>query len=221
MPIIKLNNSIIRLNNSIIFNKDKEPNIVVIGGKSYPTVTIGTQTWTAVNLDFTWSGLPVDTGSWGNKDTPVANYYQYDKATYGWDGLRYGLLYNGAAAMYLENHKAELIPGWHIPTMEEFNTLANYLGGTSVAGKVLKSTTGWSDNKNGTNDTGFNGFPAGIRYISLGFGNLGSSAKFLGRENAYAAGRYASLQLQTNNAVVISDSADAQLFMSIRLIKDI
>ena len=53
---------------------------------------------------------------------------------------------------------------YHIPTYEEWNTLADYLGGEALAGGKMKSTSGWADNGNGTNSSGFSGLPGGIRF---------------------------------------------------------
>jgi uncharacterized protein (TIGR02145 family) len=46
--------------------------------------------------------------------------------------------------------------GWHIPTQSEVNTLISYLGGSSAAAKKLASSEDWS----GTNESGFNAYPA-------------------------------------------------------------
>lgn len=39
----------------------------------------------------------------------------------------------------------------------------NKFGGTDKAGKALKSAKGWDEDGNGTNSSGFNALPAGIR----------------------------------------------------------
>jgi len=51
--------------------------------------------------------------------------------------------------------------GWHLPTDDEWTTLTDYLGGTSIAGEKMKSTSGWNNNGNRTNSVGFNGLPGG------------------------------------------------------------
>ncbi|MBQ1646878.1 MAG: hypothetical protein II047_00155, partial [Bacteroidales bacterium] len=40
--------------------------------------------------------------------------------------------------------------GWHLPTYNEYETLFRYVGGMSVAGKMLKSTSGWEEGKTGS-----------------------------------------------------------------------
>jgi uncharacterized protein (TIGR02145 family) len=42
-------------------------------------------------------------------------------------------------------------------------TLATHLGGLTVAGEKMKSIEGWVDDGNGTNESGFSGFPGGSR----------------------------------------------------------
>ena len=41
--------------------------------------------------------------------------------------------------------------------------LVTKFGGTDKAGEALKSVSGWAEDGNGTNSSGFNGHPAGIR----------------------------------------------------------
>lgn len=136
---------------------------LVLDGRLYKTVTIGSQTWMAENLDYKFNGLQLNNSSWSYSDKQ-ADYYDKDEATYGVNGNKYGLLYNFVAAKYLNNNKSTLIPGWHVPTLEEWNTLINYVGGSSVAGSKLKSTTGWASGPSGSEGTdnfGFNAKPAG------------------------------------------------------------
>jgi hypothetical protein len=49
---------------------------------------------------------------------------------------------------------------FHLPSMEEFQELVDFVGGAAVAAKVLKSSSGWPNGEfgdwNGTNDFGFN-----------------------------------------------------------------
>ena len=126
-----------------------------IGGRVYNTVIIGGKEWMAENLDFKFSGLAIGKGS--SSSEPRANYYSNNESTYGANGNKYGLLYNWIAVKYLEDHKSELIPGWHVPTTTEWDALATAVGGSGVAGTKLKSTTGWSSG-NGDGSYGLCGF---------------------------------------------------------------
>ena len=142
-----------------------------IGGKTYRTVTIGSQTWLAENLDFKFSGCDIG----GSGTTPNAWYYNNDEATYGWNGKKYGLLYNWHAVKLLNDNRSSLIPGWHVSSTTEWDSLANAVGGASTAGTVLKSTTDWTSGA-GTDDYGFTAFPSG--YYDGSFMLLGSRAHF-------------------------------------------
>ena len=57
----------------------------------------------------------------------------------------------------------EICPSdWHVPTDAEFTQLTDFLGGESVAGDAMKSTSGWNGGGNGSNSSGFEGLPGGI-----------------------------------------------------------
>ena len=185
-----------------------------IGGRMYNTVIIGGKEWMAENLDFKFSGLAIGQGS--SSSEPRANYYQNNEATYGVNGNKYGLLYNWIAVKYLEDHKSELIPGWHVPTTTEWDALATAVGGSGVAGTKLKSTTGWFSGK-GDGSYGFAAFPAGSQY-SGSFNGLGSYANF------WTATEYSSSlacrRYFNTDASMGSDGNDKSGGYSVRLVKD-
>lgn len=52
--------------------------------------------------------------------------------------------------------------GWHLPSYDEWNTLLTALNDSSATGTKLKSQSGWNDNGNGTNVSGFSALPAGF-----------------------------------------------------------
>lgn len=192
MPIIKLNNSIIKLNNSIIFNKDS--NIVVIGDRTYKTVTIGTQTWTAENLDYKIPNIAFnpsyDTGE------KQAQMYYARSSDYSLDGnYKLGMMYNGpAVAQKLVALIPTLIPGWHVATRTDWNKLITTIGGSNNV-KKLKATdnsilqdfpSGW----NGTNEYAFNILPGGNGERRPGYapayGSLGTIIRYrLGDGSGY------------------------------------
>ncbi|MCQ2303357.1 MAG: hypothetical protein MJZ94_12140, partial [Bacteroidales bacterium] len=68
--------------------------------------------------------------------------------------------------------------GWHLPTNDEWQTLFKAVGGSSAAGKALKSGSGWSDNGNGTDTYGFSALPAGDRNYNGLFDDAGDIAGF-------------------------------------------
>lgn len=183
---------------------------VTIGGRKYKTVKIGDQVWLAENLDFKFGGLVV--GSSGSSDSePRANYYNNDESTYGVNGNKYGLLYNWAAVQYLEDNKSQFFPGWHVSSREDWDVLVSQVGGTSVAGAVLKAISGWDDGGNGNGDTNFNMPPSGYYY-----------------SNSIGAGNSARLWAFQRQRIYMSSSSDGVDFLypnvaqqfSVRLVKD-
>ena len=79
-------------------------------GQTYEIVTIGTQTWFAENLNYEL-----------DNDLSLC----YDNDTY--NCYLFGRLYRG-------NDVQTVCPdGWHLPSVEEWETLINYLGGIETA----------------------------------------------------------------------------------------
>jgi uncharacterized protein (TIGR02145 family) len=113
-------------------------------GKVYRTVKIGEQIWMAQNLNYEAEGSVC---------------YGNDPA----NGEKYGRLYDWETAM-----KASP-PGWHLPSDDEWQTLVDFAGGKEIAGKKLKTKSGWNNDKegnsgNGTDDFGFAALPGGLGY---------------------------------------------------------
>lgn len=173
------------------------PETADIGGRTYRTVTINGVTWLAENLDYGTSGV----------------YYNNDESTYGWNGLKYGKLYTWYEAVAAGN----AISGWHLPSSDEWDALINAVGGTSVAGTKLKSTTGWSSG-NGTDDYGFAAFPAGRRNSS-GFSKLGSDTYFWGA-NASSSSHAYCCYFNTAASMRSYNNPKTNAY-SVRLVKDV
>jgi len=109
--------------------------------------------------------------AWANLTTGAWCYYENKTA----NGTKYGKLYN----WYAINDPRGLAPkGYHIPTDKEWKTLINSLGGDSIAGKKMKSTSGWRKSFNGTNSSGFTALPGGFREGEDGY--FGYGQKYLG-----------------------------------------
>jgi len=121
---------------------------VVVGGVVYgqtatvdtiESVKIGTQVWMKKNLN-------IETAeSWCYENSPDSC-------------AKYGRLYTWDAAM-------KVCPnGWHLPTNQEWETLADFTYDGS-----LKSKNGWNwnhfkgENGNGTDDYGWSALPGGVR----------------------------------------------------------
>ena len=150
-------------------------------GNIYNTVKIGGQCWMKENLRV---GKRIN-GSKGMSDGNRIEKYCYDNdrancKTYG------GLYQWGEMMQYTTQSGAQGIcpKGWHIPTDGEWKTLEMALDisqseadksgwrGTDQ-GKQMKSTSGWTNNGNGTNSSGFNALPGGYRDSYGSFNYLG------------------------------------------------
>jgi len=147
-----------------------------IDGNVYPTVLIENQFWMAENLKTTrfadGSVIPnvTDGNVWEQLTTPAWCNYNNSSA----NDIIYGKLYN----WFTVSDPRNVCPaGWHAPTDAEWTTLTNFLGGQTVAGGKMKSTTGWpSPNTGATNESNFSGLPGGYRGVNLGtFGNVGTN----------------------------------------------
>lgn len=147
-------------------------------GNEYSIVRIGGQKWFGQNLMTTHlnDGTPIDnpTGQtdWDNmeySEKPAWCWYDNDPEL----GKKYGALYNWHAA-----HSPKICPeGWHVPTVEEWNELINYLG--DGGGTKLKAKEGWHDvdgvtkpEYQGTDDYGFTALPTGNRRYQTGFDRI-------------------------------------------------
>lgn len=223
MTVLKAHNSVLKANGKILVKSGGGGNTVVIGGRTYPTVQIGNQIWLAENLDLKASGIEIDPLT--RPQQAAAWYYNRDEATYGENGLKYGLIYNWEAMKLLNDNRANLFPGWHVPTYQEWMELVNYSGGQNVAGGKLKSRTDWD----GTDDFGFNALHAGIFDTGIFAGADGSyDVLDLTYFYVYSASSYYICAISDDmqhNAVLFNEMSDLSrsgLFcgMSIRLIKD-
>lgn len=129
-----------------------------------PSVKICNQIWMLKNLDVDKysNGDPIpqvtDNAQWAALTTGAWCYLRNDAA----NGAIYGKLYNWHAVI---DPRGLAPKGWHIPSTNEYSTLANCLGGGMVAGDKLKASgTTWGTYNNGaTNSSGFTALPGGFR----------------------------------------------------------
>jgi len=158
---------------------------VTIDGQEYDTVKIGSRRWMAMNLDYRFEagGALIPVGETVVTDTPAAWYYDNEKSTYGIDGeYKCGLLYNWAAAKYLDDNQATLLPaGWRVPSENDWRALFTEIGGSGPNGNKLKAldnsiTSSWPSGWNGTDDYGFGVIPHG--FYSDAFQSFGTEGDF-------------------------------------------
>lgn len=135
-------------------------------GQVYKTLKVGSKLWMAENLRYyetAGTAIPKDS-----------------------TGI-YGMLYNWTSLMNLkkkfnnieyalgEKHRGNCPYGWHVPTDEEWSQLLDDLKSDNLA---MTSETGWDDDLNGNNSSGFNAYPAGDFSILDGFYQFGKGAYF-------------------------------------------
>jgi uncharacterized protein (TIGR02145 family) len=158
--------------------------MVVYDGGPYNTVLIGTQCWLQQNLN-------VGTWIWGDVDQSETNPPSILKYCYGNVALNcntYGGLYQWGEAVQFFNGASDntswssppidfvqgICPsGWHIPSLDEFTTLATYLG-LGVAGGHMKEDTYnyWSPPNPADNQSGFTALGSGISTGNNNFASL-------------------------------------------------
>ena len=134
-------------------------------GKTYKTVKIGNQTWMAENLSIaTFKNgeeiyLTEDEEEWFVSGLDeLAALAEFEQETS--EGRKYIRFYN---YFVLTDPRGIVPDGWRIPTDEDWRILAQTLGGEAAATPKLKSTAGWwTEEENGTNESGFNALPLGM-----------------------------------------------------------
>jgi uncharacterized protein (TIGR02145 family) len=155
-------------------------NLCFAQSKTIKEIKIGPQTWMTENLNvdrFRNGDLIPEVKSneeWqraGELGQPAWCYYENNPA----NGAKYGRLYN----WYAVNDARGLAPvGWHVPNIEEWKQLVDYLGGENAAGEKMKSNNGWKESGNGSNSSGFSAYPGGYRDFFGAFRFLGESANW-------------------------------------------
>ncbi len=107
--------------------------------KIYYTIKIGDQVWMAENLAF------------------VSTLFSLNKSAKE-NIWKYGYLYKYEKSFF----KKACPENWHIPTKEEWEKLAEYLGGNEIAAKKIKNSTEWGNSGTGES-VGFDALPTGYK----------------------------------------------------------
>jgi len=193
-------------------------------GKQYKTVVIGNQRWMAENLNYAANG------SMCHKD----DNSMCDK---------YGRLYTWVIAMDIDNvyydeqmwggsdigQRGVCPTGWRLPSRKDWDDLISTAGGKDIAGKALKSISGWNNRDdgssgNGTNEYGFSALPGGFRDQNGDFWNAGFSGNWWtatesynsqGYGMAYDLGMSYSVDYFANNSITFK-----RVMRSVRCIAD-
>jgi uncharacterized protein (TIGR02145 family) len=156
-------------------------------GATYHWVKIGSQTWMAENMAYLPAVSPPAEGGWNEPFYYVQGYEgnNISMAVQLENFARYGVLYNWKAM------QSACPTGWRLASDEDWKVLEDYLGmdpseieetddrTTGDIGKKLKSASGWFEDGNGDNSSGFNARPGGSRNANGRFGSIGMRAIFM------------------------------------------
>ncbi|MDR3667735.1 MAG: FISUMP domain-containing protein, partial [Ignavibacteriaceae bacterium] len=177
--LIDLNDLIIVDNNNINYLSEETPpgtppEYINYSGQIYHTVLIGTQYWLKENLNV---GTMVP-GSQSQSNNGIIEKYCYNNLLANCN--IYGGLYQWNETMQYSSSVGKvqgICPvGWHIPSINEFSTLATSVSGNSNS---LKSVGQGVDIGAGTNSSGFSVLMTGSRYYPTGtFSDLGGESYF-------------------------------------------
>jgi len=205
------------------------PNVTDIDGNVYQSIiTSCGQTWTTKNLNVSRYrngdiiphviGTPTE---WGFLTTAAWCYYDNDPA----NEPIYGRLYNHYAVV---DPRGLAPSGWHVPTNSEWNQLTKCIDPnadttvccSNAAGSSLKSTSGWVNNGNGTNSSGFNCLPGGARRgIEGTFDNTGMQGAWWSA-TGYASNNVSSRYLSIYDSTFHKFYQPRSSGFSVRLVKD-
>lgn len=210
---------------SITFSRTEQNTVTDVDGNIYSIVEIGSQTWFAENLrtshynDNTPIPMVSEATEWSSLTTGAYSWFDNDSASHE---IPYGKLYN----WYTVTSEKLCPAGWHVPVESEWLQLADYLGGTGVAGGKLKATGTLEDgtglweapNTGATNETGFSALPGGRRYGNGAFEQKGSKSSWWSSQDVSGYSFFWSTGNSNGNL-----SGNSQSFnngMSVRCVKD-
>ena len=165
-----------------------------------------------------------------NFDPQKGNSWCYD----GEDSKckEYGRLYDWATAMNINTafnsaswngsdvkHQGVCPMGWHLPSRQEWEDLIIAVGGTSGAGKKLKSKIGWNSGTS-TDDYGFSALPGGVRRPEGSFDGAGLFGDWWAATDGYDGSNTYFRNMDYNGDGVLEDYYVKSLGLSVRCVKN-
>ena len=193
---------------SFTTTKASQETVVDIDGNVYHTVIIGNQVWMVENLKTTKyrNGDLIGTTIPATLDISEELKPKFQWAYNGDDSKSndYGRLYT----WYAVSDSRNICPdGWHVPTIEEFTTLINNIGGEDVAGTEL------------LNVNGFKALMGGYRYYTDHFLQLGTDAHWWTSTDEDEEFAY-KIYIELSESSVVQTSVDKKYGLAVRCIKD-
>lgn len=190
-----------------------------IDGNFYHTIEIGDQIWMAENLKTSKFNDGVEITLFNDDQLYSADTYGYiEDFTHSGNENVYGALYN-----WLVVNTNKVCPsGWHVPSINEWYILRDYLGGYSVAGGEMKEagTAHWnSPNVGATNSSGFTALPGGYKEYYQGANAGGNIGKWWSTD-PYGSWHARDIVLESSEAGLDVEYIRRGSMCSVRCIKD-
>lgn len=194
-------------------------------GQVYKTVTIGSQTWMAENLNYEYNEGSAKSFCYGNDPKnceKLGRLYLWSAvmdsaAVFSKDGKDCG---HGKTCGNGDFVRGVCPEGWHLPNNEEWNTLLVAIGGSGSACAKLKSASGWNGGVDENVSLGFSALPAG-RYTSSNdsFTAMDDGAFFWSRTE-FDEERGNEMSLSCNSEIAQLMHAGKSMAISVRCLKD-
>lgn len=194
--------------------------VVDVDGNVYNTITIGTQVWLRENLRTSrysdGTSIPEKNMNtdWINPSPAVSSYENNRKL----DDVQ-GKVYNWYAMDLASTGGRNVCPsGWHVPFNHEVITMNTFLGSNAADKMREVGNASWSfGNEDATNESGFTGLQAGVRFEDGNFRDLLVAAFWTQSEDSIEDGR--SFILNDTHIIDFSHSPKESGF-GVRCIQD-
>jgi uncharacterized protein (TIGR02145 family) len=173
--------------------------------KVYKAIVLGDLVWMAENLDY---------------ET------QYSRTNPECDdfGIKCGRYYMWNDAMYGDDNSSVCLPGMRLPTEDDVEKLVEFIGGVSN-GYVLKSKSYWEESDDaplGTDELGFNAYPAGYKSSSRNYIEYFGTETVFWTGVTYGYNSSLTLSLYSHNSILGTNwSADKDNYMNVRCVGDL
>lgn len=208
--------------------------VLDIDENSYPVVQIGNQCWMKENLKTTRysDGEPLINGI-DSLVGPLPNelpgwYFAYERDVTNEDSFGYLYTWTTATRGRAVREDSEPIQGicpegWHLPSVNEWIELIDFVGGVEIAGNKLKDTSMlyWTDNLVVTGNTsGFTALPGGCRSSFGNYLGIMSQSYFWTATETIPNHAYHIYLSKTDMAFILGHVDSKRFGYSVRCVKD-
>lgn len=184
-------------------------------GEGYNWAKIGDQIWFTENLRF--EVVDQDYIYWAYTNDSANTLIEKYGRWYTWGDA---VNHTGGSTLNPSQLQGICPDGWHLPSNAEWEQLIDFLateGYSNTEGNVLKSTDGWYNNGNGTDNYGFTALPGG--YWDPGHKYPGKVGLWWSATDAQGPGAWSyKMSYNTNSIEKIGSASD--FYLNIRCVKD-